>query len=1101
MQTKYFILPIFIILFSSCSDKPNNQTQEDTFDSIENFIGFQKIDHSRSGINFINSITETEELNHFNYEDIYSGGGVAVGDINNDGLTDIYFTGNHVSDKLYLNKGGLAFEDVTDSAFDIDLSLGWHTGVCMVDINADGWLDIYVCRSGEVNKRELFSNLLFINNQDGTFTEKAAAYGVDLSTRTMNAAFFDYDNDGDLDLYVLNHTHQYNQDELSNQELVSKKTNGIDADVFLENREGNFVDISKSAGIVNNMFGLGIGISDIDGNGFEDIYISNDYEDPDLMYMNNGDGTFSEEIKSRTKHVSNFSMGNDIADINNDGYLDILTLDMASEDHVRSKKNMGGMNSDFFWRIVSIGFHYQYMFNCLQLNNGDATFSEIGQMAGISKTDWSWAPLIADFDNDGSKDLFVTNGFQRDLRDNDFNREYNRQRQEGTLGSLENQLSLIPSTKIENYMYQNQNDLTFKKVTSDWGMDIPINSNGAAYADLDNDGDLDLIVNNMEEESAIFENKLSGAGSNFIRLKIDGYEKNTQAIGTKVTLHTTKGIQYQELQVSRGYISSVESALHFGLGNEKSIEKITVEWLDGTSLIVENPEINKTIELKYNDGRKQRLPVKNQMTLFQDITDSLLNYQHKEAVFDDFKNEILMPNKLSQSGPFMAVGDVNGDGLEDLYISAPIGEKGKLMIQTASGFTEKIGPWKNEKDREEMQALFLDVDNDSDLDLYVVSGGNEHFYTSPFLIDQLYINDGQGDFTNGSNQLPQVPIGGQSVTAGDFDQDGDLDLFIGGRQIPGYYPFMPDSYLYENNNGVYTDVTKKSPGLDKIGLVTDALFDDFDQDGDLDLVVVGEWMPVSFFENKNGSFLNVTDLYNESKDLGWWYSIEKGDLNGDGKMDYIVGNLGENNKFHPSKKFPLEIYCHDFDGNGTNDIVLGAYQNGICYPVRGRQCSSEQMPFIKEKFPTYAQFAVADLLRIYGEIKLDEALHFSVTSFSSVAFMSDGNGYQIQRLPSECQMGPINRSVIQDYNNDGYLDVLMAGNNYGVEIETIRYDAGRGAVLLGDGKGGLKVLSPLQSGFLDNNDVKDVVSVRFKNRTLIITASNKGKAKTFLLKE
>ena len=1100
MVTKYFYISICLILLGSCSDNSNNDTKNENIDSVQAFMGFEKIEPNISGIDFINTIVETQDFNYYKYEDIYSGGGVAVGDINNDGLCDIYFTGNQVSDKLYLNKGDLKFEDITDKAFDVDLSLGWHTGVNMVDINADGWLDIYVCRSGEVNKRELFSNLLFINNQDGTFSEKGADYGVDVNKRTMNSAFLDFDNDGDLDLYLLNHPHQYDVGIFSGQELRSLKATGIDSDQFLENREGTFVDISKEAGIMNNMFGLGIGVSDIDGNGFVDVYISNDYEDPDLMFMNNGDGTFTEEIKTRTNHISNFSMGNDIADINNDGYLDIITLDMASEDHVRSKKNMGGMSSSYFWKIVNIGFHYQFMFNCLQLNNGNGTFSEIGLMAGVSKTDWSWAPLFADFDNDGLKDLFITNGFRRDVRDNDYNSQYNQKKDEGDIDDLQAELDLIPATKIENYIFHNQGDLTFKKATAEWGMDIPINSNGAAYADLDNDGDLDLIVNNMDEESVIFENKLSGSKSNYLRAKIDGYGKNKQGLGTKVTVHTKDGIQYQELQVSRGFISSVEGIIHFGLGKIDNIDKITAEWLDGTTLVINNPKLNGTIDLKYKDGNKAGLPVENKISLFQDITDSILEFQHSEVPFDDFKTEILMPNKLSQSGPFMAKGDVNGDGLEDLYISAPIGEKGRLMIQTANGFSEISGPWQKESKREEMDALFLDIDGDKDLDLYVVSGGNEYFYDSPYLIDQLYINDGKGNFTNESKNLPQIPIGGQSVTAGDFDQDGDLDLFVGGRQIPGYYPYVPKSYLYENNGGVFTDITMKSPVLEGSGLVTDALFDDFDLDGDLDLIVVGEWMPVSFFENNNGLFSDVTDVYNPSKDVGWWYSIAKGDLNEDSRMDYIVGNLGENNKFHPSKEFPLEVYCYDFDENGTNDIVLGKYQNKICYPVRGRQCSSEQMPFIKDKFPTFSEFATADLSKIYGENKLDAALHFSVTNFSSVVFLSQDKGYQINRLPADCQLGPINRSIIADFNKDGHMDVVMAGNNYGVEVETIRYDAGRGVVLLGDGKGKFTVLSPTESGFFDNNDVKDLTSVQFKGKTVIISAANGAKAKTFLLR-
>ena len=1096
----YLIACSYVLLgLNSCGSGDATDASNSTADSTNHAMGFELVPESRSNISFANTVTETETQNYYNFEYIYNGGGVAVGDINNDGLQDVFFTGNNTSDKLYLNKGNLAFQDITKSAFQFDMASGWHTGTNMVDINGDGWLDIYVCQSGNTADRSKMENLLFVNNKDNTFTEKGKEFGVNCNRRSTHSAFFDYDNDGDLDLYVLNHPLIDSKVIFSNEELKKSMREGEDADVLLRNDNGVFVDVSEQAGINSCTYGLGIAVSDLDNDGFSDIYISSDYNDPDFLFRNNGDGTFSEEIKEKTQHVSNFSMGNEVADINNDGFLDLITLDMASEDHVRSKKNMGGMSSYNFWNTVNNGFHHQYMFNSLQLNNGNGTFTDIGQMAGISKTDWSWAALLADFDNDGQKDLFVTNGYRREMRDNDYNRSLDTRKMANALGDFKEELAQVPTTKIENYIFKNEGNLKFKKMTPDWGLNIPINSNGAAYADLDNDGDLDLVLNNMEDKASLFENKLAGEKKRFLRVKIGGYGKNTQALGAKVTIHTSAGIQYQELQVSRGYISSVEGILHFGLGDAQ-VEKVTVQWPDGTILEKKSPQVNSTITLNYKEGKKGILPKKTEATLFRDITDSLLNFVHSEASFDDFKSEVLLPNKLSQSGPFIATGDVNGDGMEDLYITGPLGKSGKMFVQTSAGFKEQTGPWQKETKREEMDALFFDADGDKDLDLYVVSGGNEYFYDSPFLIDQLYLNDGKGNFTNKSEQLPQIPRGGQSVTAGDYDKDGDLDLFVGGRQIPGYYPYVPKSYLYQNNKGVFTDVTPQSPQLEGPGLVTDALFDDFDSDGDLDLVVVGEWMPVSFFENNKGVFTNVTDLYNSSKDVGWWYSIEKGDFNKDGRMDYVVGNLGENNKFHPTKERPLELYCHDFDENGTNDIVLGEYQNNICYPVRGRQCSSEQMPFIKDKFPTYSDFATADLSKIYGKENLEKALHFSVTSFSSVVFMSQKEGYQINQLPVYCQFGPINRTIVQDINKDGNLDAVVAGNNFGVEVETIRYDGGRGVVLLGDGKGNFKQLSPTESGFFENKDCKDMAMIQVKGKTILITVSNQAKAKTFLLK-
>ncbi len=1098
MKNAIFLLIGVFILLNACQSSVDDDSNEQ-LNTSETHMGFELAQPSYTGVDFVNSVEETEAFNYFLYEDIYSGAGVALGDINQDGLVDIFLVGNQVSDKLYLNQGDLKFKDITQTAFNVDLAVGWHTGVNMVDINGDGWLDIFVCRSGDLIYEEQLSNLLFINNQDNTFTESAVKYGLTDKRRTKSALFFDYDNDNDLDLYLVNRPVQLDQPTFSREELLRIKKHGPDGDQFYENQQGFFVDMTEKAGLTSNMFGHAVGVGDLNNDGWLDLYVSNDYQDPDLMYINNGDKTFREDIKVRTNHTSNFSMGNDIGDINNDAALDIITLDMVSEDHIRSKKNMGGMSRKNFWEIVDVGFHHQYMFNALQLNNGDGVFTDIGQLAGISKTDWSWAPLIADFDNDGFNDLFITNGYRREVRDNDYNRQHDQKKANGESIEFNEELELVPTTKIENYIFKNDGNLKFNKKTADWGLDIPLNSNGAAYADLDNDGDLDLVLNNMEDQASIFENKLKGSKSNYLRVDLKGTDANTQSLGAKVRLYTADGIQFKEKQIARGYLSAVDGVLHFGLGEINQVDVITVEWLDGTILIENNPKINSTIVLNQSEGNRGELTSDENKPLFKEISDSLLFHQHKEVPFDDFESEVLLPNKLSQSGPFIAQGDVNADGLEDLYITAPMGETGVLYLQTTTGFIPKNGPWQKEAKREEMDAIFVDIDNDNDLDLYVVSGGNEYFFDSPYLIDQLYVNDGKGNFTNESNRLPQIPIGGQSVCAGDYDQDGDIDLYVGGRQVPAYYPFVPKSYLFQNNNGIFTDVTQQSPSLEGPGLVTDALFDDFDGDNDLDLVVVGEWMPITFYENNKNVFTNVTEIYNPKGDVGWWYSIEKADFNADGKSDYIVGNLGENNKFHPSNEFPLELYCFDFDANGTNDIVLGEYQNKICYPVRGRQCSSEQMPFIKEKFPTYNDFAVADISKIYGEENLEKALHFSITSFSSVILLSQKKGYSTEILPVFCQFGPINQIVTGDFNKDGNLDAVVVGNNFGVEIETIRYDGGRGVVLLGDGKGHFKQLSPQESGFFENNDCKDMALIRYKNDWLIVTVSNQAKAKSFRL--
>jgi len=1076
------ILSVFVL---SCSGNSDDST---TQDSTIHSMSFTTLSHSESGIDFTNTITEYDSFNLFNYEYIYNGGGVAAGDINNDGLTDLYFTGNQVSDKLYLNKGNLKFEDITQTAIGAKANEGWRTGVVMADVNNDNLLDIYVSRSGLPADENQLANLLYINNGNLTFTERAAEFGVDVKKNTTQSAFFDYDNDGDLDLYVMNHL--YNQFNLTGASEQPANLNQIQAgyekfsDVLLRNDNGKFTDVSKEAGIWNYAFGLGLAIADIDNDFDQDIYVSNDYSMPDFLYINQGDGTFKNEIWQRTGHISNFSMGNDIADFNNDALPDVITLDMVSEDHARSKRNMGGMNIQKFWQSVNNGLHYQYMFNALQLNNGNGTFSEIGQLAGISKTDWSWAPLFADFDNDGYQDLFITNGYKRDARDIDATAKIKENQLQKT--DFNAALELLPATKIENYMFRNTGDLKFEKVTEQWNMNQPVNSNGVAYADLDNDGDLDLAVNNMDEVSFVMRNDLQSP-NHYLRVKISGDEKNKLGIGVKVKIKSGDKIQYREFQTERGYQSSVEPVVHFGLGSSSKIDQLEVIWPNGKKVVLDDVKADQLLTVYYKDAmmNPQVTEVEKKYFEFKPV----INHLHKEISKNDFEREILLPHKMSQLGPFMSAGDVNGDQLEDLYISGPSGGTGSLYLQNGDGsFAEKTGPWKKEILREELGSIFFDADNDKDLDLYVVSGSNEVMLLSPPMQDQLYINDGKGNFTNeSSTRLPFMDCSGMRVTAGDYDNDGDQDLFVGGRQTPGQYPMSPRSFLLRNENGVFTDATIESPELVNAGMITESIFDDYDGDGDLDLICVGEWMPISFFENSNGRYVNATSKMGMSKSNGWWMSVSAGDFNGDGKNDYVVGNIGENNKFHPSEKYPLEIYLNDFDKNSMPDIVLGKYQDGRCFPVRGRQCSSEQMPFIKEKFPTYNDFALADLKAIYGEENLKASIHFSAYEFRSSILLSKGAGFELKPLPVYAQMGPLNKTLVQDFDKDGNLDILGVGNNFSAEVETIRYDGGRGVLLLGDGKGNFKQLSPNESGFFVNTDAKDMVMI---GDTIFVSSNN-----------
>jgi hypothetical protein len=1067
-----FILSVFLF---SCSGNSDDST---TQDSTKHSISFTTLSPSESGIDFTNTITEYDSFNLFNYEYIYNGGGVAAGDINNDGLTDLYFTGNQVSDKLYLNKGNLKFEDITQTAIGAKANEGWRTGVVMADVNNDNLLDIYVSRSGLPADENQLANLLYINNGNLTFTERAAEFGVDVKKNTTQSAFFDYDNDGDLDLYVMNHL--YNQFNLTGASEQPANLNQIQAgyekfsDVLLRNDNGKFTDVSKEAGIWNYAFGLGLAIADIDNDFDQDIYVSNDYSMPDFLYINQGDGTFKNEIWQRTGHISNFSMGNDIADFNNDALPDVITLDMVSEDHARSKRNMGGMNIQKFWQSVNNGLHYQYMFNALQLNNGNGTFSEIGQLAGISKTDWSWAPLFADFDNDGYQDLFITNGYKRDARDIDATAKIKENQLQKT--DFNAALELLPATKIENYMFRNTGDLKFEKVTEQWKMNQPVNSNGVAYADLDNDGDLDLAVNNMDEVSFVMRNDLQSP-NHYLRVKISGDENNKLGIGVKVKIKSGDKIQYREFQTERGYQSSVEPVVHFGLGSTSKIDQLEVIWPNGKKVVLDDVKADQLLTVYYKDAMMNPQVSEAEKKYFE--FKPVINHLHKEISKNDFEREILLPHKMSQLGPFMSAGDVNSDQLEDLYISGPSGGTGSLYLQNGDGsFAEKTGPWKKEILREELGSLFFDADNDKDLDLYVVSGSNEVMLLSPPMQDQLYINDGKGNFTNeSSTRLPFMDCSGMRVTGGDYDNDGDQDLFVGGRQTPGQYPMSPRSFLLRNENGIFTDATIESPELVNAGMITESIFDDYDGDGDLDLICVGEWMPISFFENTNGHYVNATSKMGMSKSNGWWMSVSAGDFNGDGKNDYVVGNIGENNKFHPSEKYPLEIYLNDFDKNSMPDIVLGKYQDGRCFPVRGRQCSSEQMPFIKEKFPTYNDFALADLKAIYGEENLKASIHFSAYEFRSSILLSKGAGFELKPLPVYAQLGPLNKTLVHDFDKDGNLDILGVGNNFSAEVETIRYDGGRGVLLLGDGKGNFKQLSPNESGFFVNTDAKDMVMI------------------------
>lgn len=1099
-STKYSLLLLFLAV--GCGERTSENQSANMLEPVP---------LKSSGFNFHNTLRETVELNYFTYNYFYNGSGVAIGDINNDGLPDIFMVGTLVENKLFLNKGNMIFEDITEKAGVGGGNIGgMSTGATMADVNNDGWLDIYVCKSGPFEKLAQTTNLLFINNGDNTFSEKALEYGLaDYGFSTM-ASFFDYDKDGFLDMYLLSHRidFKYSLEDLVNKQDVWDKE--ASDKLFRNNGDGTFTDVSKEAGLIGDFYGYGLGVStaDLNGDGWPDIYVSNDFSGVDYYYVNLKNGAFRQEILQSMKHISNNGMGCDVADFNNDGFADLVQVDMTAKDHYRQKTNMGAMKPEQFQYLTENGLHYQYMLNSLQLNNRNGTFSEIGQLAGIATTDWSWASIFADLDNDGWKDLYVTNGLKRDMRNNDMLQTTNPKYVQGfgdenVLQALEQ----VPAVKLPNPVFRNNHDLTFSDVTSAWGADVPMNSNGAAIADLDLDGDLDIVVNNIDDFAVIFRNNANViTKNNFLKLKLNGDNKNPFAIGAIVTLKTGNDLQYQELQNARGYQSSSDYILHFGIGDKTLVDEIKINWNDDKISLLKNVKANQTIIADHKDAKEDDQKRQPQTTpIFKDITASSgIGYRHIENEFDDFAREILLPHKMSTNGPYVAVGDVNNDGLDDFFAGGAKNQSGELYLQNVDATFSKssVQPWEKDKISEDIGALFFDADGDNDLDLYVCSGGNEFDPDDPNLQDRLYLNDGKGNFTKTKNKLPVLLTSTSCVVAADYDNDGDLDLFVGGRQVPGRYPFPARSYILKNDNGTFSDVTSEiAPELETPGMVTQAVWTDFDADGLIDLVIVGEWMPVSLFRNNNGRFENITETAGMDYSTGLWFSITAADFDADGDVDFVAGNLGKNTKYKASKEAPFEVYCTDFDNNGTFDIVLGKYEKGVCYPVRGRECSSQQMPFIKNKFPTFNEFAKADIETVYGEASLEKALSYQVYELTTSFIENKGNGqFEMKTLPVEVQFAPVFALLTGDFNQDGHLDILASGNLYGAEVETTRYDASVGTLLLGDGNNNFIPAHCTESGFFVNGDSRGSASIKIgkDQRPGVIVMNNNDKLQIFI---
>ncbi len=1074
---------------------------------------FEELPSSQTGIRFINKSLHRKDFNIFNYRNFYNGGGVAIGDINNDGLSDVFVTSNFEENKLFLNKGKLTFEDISAKS-GINLKKFWSTGATFADVNGDGLMDIYVCNSGSRDQR---GNQLFINQglKDGIpqFKEKAKDAGLEDGGFSTHAAFFDYDRDGDLDMYLLNNSFTP-IDKLGYQNLRNIRDNLGGDKLFRndspDNKEIKFTDVSEEAGIYGSLigFGLGITIGDVNNDNWPDIYISNDFYERDYLYINQKNGKFKEDLENEMPHISLSSMGADMADINNDGNLDIFVTDMLPGDDRRLKTTSIFEGYNLVELKLKQGFWHQYMRNNLHLNNGDGTFSEIGQYAGVHATDWSWGALIFDMDNDGHKDLFVANGIAKDLTDQDFvdflgDRNTMQQMLDGKKFDAKEFIDKISSKPIPNYAFRNIGNLKFENQAKNWGLEGPGFSNGSAYGDLDNDGDLDLIVNNVNAELSVYKNKSNEKLKNhFLAVKLKGSDRNLFGIGAMVYVFQQGEQKVLQQMPNRGFQSSSDLQMVFGLGKNAKIDSVKVIWPNDKLQIIKNVNSDKSITLDIMDAKVdfKEIP-KFTAPIFSDVTNSSLSYTHQESQFVDYDRDVLLKQKLSTQGPAMAVGDVNGDGLDDVYLGGATGQLKKLFIQQKTGrFIESSQiDFGMDVTTENTDAIFFDADKDKDLDLFIVTGSNEFLENAPELHDLLYINDGKGNFKR-DTRFPAIYENGSCVAAGDFDKDGDLDLFVGSRMISAKYGLSPQSNFYINDGtGGFKNQSKRyMPQISELGMVTDAEWVDTDKDGNLDLIVTQDWGEIVIFKNQNKNKLVLGQSVKNSG--GLWKCIKTVDIDKDGDMDFVVGNMGENTKLVASEETPAALHTNDFDKNGYFEQIISCKtEDGKSYPMVLKGELQRALPMIKTKFIKYQDYANKTVTELFAEEQLKDAIQRNVVTTKTVVLINDGIGnFTIKALPKEAQYSQVGAIETGDFNQDGIVDLVLAGNFYDVLPEWGRFDTNYGLYLKGKGKGEFETVLPSKSGFRTVGQVRKMLKIKtFGNKELLILAKNNDKAQVF----